>query len=70
MIEPTGIVVGDTRRQQGALPFDSWSFKPFELFERREQAFFPSEFGPGEVLPFEEPAHIDSLTDRLHGAAQ
>ena len=63
-VEPAGIVVGDAGGEQGALPLDGGGFEAFELVEGFEDAFFAGELGlRGEVLPVEEPAHVDGGGD-------
>jgi len=59
-IEPAGIVVGDAGGKEGAFPFDGRGLEAFELAEGFEDAFFAGELGlGGEVLPLQEPAHVD-----------
>ena len=59
-VEPARLVVGDAGGKEGALPFDGGSLEAFELAQRFEDAFFAGELGLwGEVLPLEEPAHVD-----------
>src|SRR5579859_7005920 len=66
LIEPAGIVVGDARRKEGALPLDGGSFEAFELVEGLEETFFTGELRlRREVLPSEQPAHIDRGGDRF-----
>ena len=63
-VEPAGVVVGDAGGEKGALPLDGGGFEAFELAEGFEDAFFAGELGlGGEVLPVEEPAHVDGGGD-------
>ena len=63
-VEPAGVVVGDAGGEEGALPLDGWGFEAFELVEGVEDSFFAGELGlRGEVLPVEEPAHVDGGGD-------
>ena len=65
-VEPAGIVVGDAGGEEGALPLDGGGLEAFELAEGFEDAFFAGELGlRGEVLPLEEPAHVDGWGDGL-----
>ena len=65
-VEPAGVVVGDAGGEEGALPLDGGGFEAFELVEGFEDAFFAGELGlRGEVLPAEEPAHVDGGGDGL-----
>ncbi len=67
LIEPAGIVVGDARRQQGALPLDGRRFKAFQLMQRLQHAFFSGELGlRREVLPTQQPAQVGGGGDRLN----
>ena len=76
-VQPAGVVVGDAGREEGALPFDGWGFEAFKLAESVQESFFTGELGlGGEVLPLEQPAHVDSgrdgfdlLAEGGHGAA-
>ncbi len=64
LVEPAGIVVGDAGGKEGALPLDGGGFEAFELMECGEDAFFAGELGlRGEVLPGEQPAHVDGGRD-------
>ena len=59
-VEPAGVVVGDAGGKEGALPLDGRGFEAFELVEGFEDALLAGELGlRGEVLPVEEPAHVD-----------
>ena len=63
-VEPAGIVVGDAGGEEGALPLDGGGFEAFELVEGFEDAFFAGELRlRGEVLPVEQPAHVDGGGD-------
>ena len=63
-VEPAGIVVGDAGGEEGALPLDGGGLEAFELAEGFEDALFAGELGlRGEVLPLEEPAHVDGWGD-------
>ncbi len=63
-VEPAWVVVGDAGREKRAFPLDSWGFEAFELAEGFEDAFFAGELGLwGEVLPLEEPAHVNGGGD-------
>jgi len=63
-VEPAGVVVGDAGGEKGALPLDGGGLEAFELLEGVEEAFFAGELGlGGEVLPVEEPAHVDGRSD-------
>jgi hypothetical protein len=65
-IEPARVVVGDAGGEEGALPFDGGGFEALELAEGVEDTFFAGELGlRGEVLPLEEPAHVDGGGDGL-----
>jgi hypothetical protein len=65
-VEPAGVVVCDAAGKEGALPLDGWGFKTFELVESFKDTFFAGELGlRGEVLPVEEPAHVDDWSDGL-----
>ena len=66
VVEPLGVVVGDARGEEGALPLDGGGFEAFELLDGGEDAFFAGELGVGgEVVPVEEPAHEDGGGDGL-----
>ena len=66
-VDPAWIVVGDTGGEESALPFDSRSLEAFELAERLEDTLFAGELGlRGEVLPLEEPAHVDGRGNGLY----
>ena len=57
-------VVGDAGGEQGALPLDGRGLEAFELVERFEDALFAGELGlRREVLPAEQPAHVDGGGD-------
>jgi len=65
-VEPAGVVVGDASRKEGALPLDGGGFEAFELVEGFEDTFFACELSlRGEVLPVEEPAHVDGWGHRF-----
>ena len=67
LVEPGGRVVGDTGREQGALPLDGRGLVAFELVQGFEYAFFAGEVGlRSDVLPAEQPAHVDGGRDGLH----
>ncbi len=56
--------MGDASRQQGPLPFDGGSLEAFELAEGFKDAFFAGELGlRSEMLPVEQPAHVDGGAD-------
>src|SRR5271170_1927236 len=65
-VKPARVVVGDAGGEEGALPFDGRSLEAFELAESFEDSLFAGELGlRGEVLPLQEPAHVDGWSDRL-----
>ena len=43
VVEPARVVVGDAGGEERALPLDGGGFEAFELFDRREHAFFAGE---------------------------
>ena len=64
LVEVARVVVGDAGGEEGALPLDGGGFEAFELREGFEDALFAGELGlRGEVLPAEEPAHVDGGRD-------
>ena len=66
LVEPAGIVVGDAGGQQGALPLDGRGFEAFELVQGGEHALFAGELRlRREMLPAEQPAHVDRGRDGL-----
>ena len=70
-IEPAWVVVGDARGKEGSLPFNGGGLEAFELAEGVEDTFFAGELGlRGEVLPLEEPAHVDGWGDGLNLLAE
>ena len=71
IVEPAGVVVGDTHWEDCALPLDGGSFEAFELLNRCEDAFFAFELRCSrEMVPIEEPAHEDVGSDRFNLLAQ
>ena len=65
-IEVAGVVVGDAGGEKGALPLDGRGLEAFELTQGFEDAFFAGECGwrlRGEVLPAEQPVHVDGGGD-------
>jgi hypothetical protein len=60
------IVVGDAGRQQRALPLDGGGLETFELVQRLQDALFAGELRlRREMLPAQQPAHVDGGCDRL-----
>ena len=66
-----GVVVGDACGEQSTLPLDGRRLEAFELVEDLKHAVFAGELRLGrEVLPAEQPAHVDGGSDRLDLLAQ
>ena len=66
LVEPARVVVGDAGRKQRTLPLDSRSLEAFKLRESFEDALFPAELClRREVLPAEQPAHVDGGSNRF-----